>query len=107
MLDDYFYSLFRRLPEKDSMFFMQDGTAPHNARGVREWLERKFQERLIGRRGPIEWPARSPDLTPTDFFLRGHIKENVYKDKLNNLSDFRESIVSAFRTLDSDLLKKV
>ena len=28
--------------------------------------------------GPLEWPARSPDLTPMDFWLWGYLKEKVY-----------------------------
>ena len=33
----------------------------------------------IGRGGPVAWPPRSPDLTPLDFFLWGHIKRLVYE----------------------------
>ena len=61
-------------------------------------LSKSSSARWIGRRGPIDWPARSPDLTSADYFLWGHIKEIVYKEKLKNLSDLKESIVSAFQT---------
>ena len=107
LLNNYFYPLFRRLPDNNSMIFMRDGASPHYACQVREWLEQKFPARWIGRRGPIDWPARSPDLTPTDFFLWGHLKEIVYKDKIKDLSDLKQTIVSAFGTLDSDLCEKV
>ena len=33
---------------------------------------------LIPLRGDIGWPARSPDLTPCDFFLWGYLKAKVY-----------------------------
>uniref|UniRef100_A0A2H1V4P8 SFRICE_034143 n=1 Tax=Spodoptera frugiperda TaxID=7108 RepID=A0A2H1V4P8_SPOFR len=32
------------------------------------------------KRGPIPWPARSPDLTPMDFYLWGHMKSLVYNE---------------------------
>ena len=32
----------------------------------------------IGRFGPEVWPARSPDLTPLDYILWGHMKDTVY-----------------------------
>ena len=32
-------------------------------------LDAAFPDTWIGRRGAIEYPARSPDLTPMDFFL--------------------------------------
>ncbi len=51
------------------LYFQQDGAPVHYALDVRAWLDSKFKNRWIGRRGPINWPPRSPDLTPCDFFL--------------------------------------
>jgi hypothetical protein len=33
----------------------------------------------IGRSGPIQWPPRSPDVTPLDVCLWGWMKGEVYK----------------------------
>ena len=52
----------------DETFFMHDGAPAHYARSVREFLDEAFPNRSIGRRGWVDWAARSPDLTPTDFF---------------------------------------
>ncbi|KAE9536207.1 hypothetical protein AGLY_007430 [Aphis glycines] len=52
---------------------------------VREYLDREYPGKWIGRRGPIEWPPRSPDLTPIDFFLWGHLKTVVYKTPNDNI----------------------
>ena len=38
---------------------MEPQTPPHFASVVRDFLDEKFLGRWIGRRGPIEWPARS------------------------------------------------
>lgn len=49
--------------------FQQDGAPPHFAATVRQFLNDTFPGRWIGRRGPMmEWPPRSPDMTPLDFF---------------------------------------
>lgn len=48
--------------------FQQDGAPPHFSINVRQYLNTIYPNRWIGRRGPTEWPARSPDLTPLDFF---------------------------------------
>jgi hypothetical protein len=45
---------------------------------AREFLNNNYTNRWIGRRGPIAWPARSPDLNPLDFYLWGHLKTIVY-----------------------------
>ena len=54
---------------RDDYIFHQDGAAAHYSLRVRTWLHNKRPENWIGRGGPVEWPARSPDLTPCDFFL--------------------------------------
>lgn len=51
------------------MVFQQDGAPPHYEVRAREYLNQTVPWRSIGRREPIVWPARSPDLIPLDFFL--------------------------------------
>lgn len=48
----------------DDTWFQQDGAGPHYGVHVRAYLDTEFPGRWIGRRGPNEWPARSPDLSP-------------------------------------------
>ncbi|KAJ8866767.1 hypothetical protein PR048_032628 [Dryococelus australis] len=38
----------------------------------------RFGQQWIGRGGPITWPARSPDLTPLDYFVWGHVEGMIY-----------------------------
>ncbi|KAL1267623.1 hypothetical protein QQF64_032986 [Cirrhinus molitorella] len=66
--DDVFPSLCTEagtFPE----FFQQDGAPPHYGCQVRAFLDEQFPEKWIGRRGPVEWPPKSPDLTPLDLSL--------------------------------------
>uniref|UniRef100_A0A1Y1MEB7 Tc1-like transposase DDE domain-containing protein n=1 Tax=Photinus pyralis TaxID=7054 RepID=A0A1Y1MEB7_PHOPY len=74
---------------------------------VREFLDEKFPGQWIGRRGPIEWPARSPDLTPLDFFLWGHLKSVVYKTEPASINDLRYRIVRECRSLSREVFKNV
>ena len=75
------------------MFFMHDGAPAHFSRAVREYLNGRFREKWIGRGGPIQWPARSPDLNPLDFFLWGHLKNKVYKQEHNDVESLRNQII--------------
>jgi hypothetical protein len=62
--------LFEHVPlHQQHMWFMHDGTPPHYLRVVRQHLNRTFGEQWIGRGDPVNWPARSPDLNPLDFWL--------------------------------------
>lgn len=88
------------------MFYMHDGAPAHYAQVVRAFLDRKFPNRWIGRRGPIDWPARSPDLTPTDFFLLGLMKDRVYATKPRTLQALKDAIVTELESLPVELCRR-
>jgi len=78
--------------DEENIFFQQDGAPAHYTIPVREYLDREYPGKWIGRRGPIEWPPRSPDLTPIDFFLWGHLKTVVYKTPNDNIEMLKTRI---------------
>lgn len=78
-----------------NMWFQHDGAPAHNARNARQHLTETFGNRWIGRNGPIAWPARSPDLTPLDFFLWGHMKTLVYDTPVESEMDLIGRVVAA------------
>ena len=92
------------LPLRGSMFFQQDGASLHSALIVRNYLHEQFPGRWIGRFGPIEWPPRSPDLTPLDFFLWGHLKSVVYRNRPRNIDELKEAIRQEIRSIPRETL---
>ena len=64
------------------MYFQHDGAPPHSSREVRNFLNYRFPGQWIGRGGPHNWPARSPDLSPLDYCVWGWMKELVYSVKV-------------------------
>lgn len=77
------------------MWFLHDGAPPHVSRVVREHLDQAFPHRWIGRRGPVNWPPRSPDLNPVDFYVWGDMKNKVYCTEVPSVDDLRERIFQA------------
>lgn len=73
----------------------------------RAWLNEKLADRWIGRGGPISWAPRSPDLTPLDFFLWGHIKSNVYRTKVPNIEVLKERISEEIRVIRKETVSNV
>ena len=63
MLNDWLLPQLLEIDEfrDETLTFMQDGAPPHLGRGVRAWLNDRFQKRWIGRGGPTAWPARCPE----------------------------------------------
>ena len=54
--------------DDEGFYFLQDRTPPHYATKVRSHLNKSLIGKWIKREGAIDWPARSPDLTPMNFF---------------------------------------
>jgi hypothetical protein len=93
--------------ERNNIIFQQDGAGPHNARIVTNYLNQQFPGRWMGRYGPIHWPARSPDLNPLDFFLRGYCKEIVYKKLPETVDDLDAKLQEAIWTIEENMLENV
>ena len=69
MLQNFLLPAVRDEPNFESVFFQHDGCPAHSTVLVRNYLQEHFGNRWIGRYGPVNWPARSPDLSPLDFFM--------------------------------------
>ncbi|GFT56341.1 DUF4817 domain-containing protein [Trichonephila clavipes] len=72
--------------------FQQDGATCHTARATIDLFKDTFGDRLISRFGPVNWPPRSCDLTPLDYFLWGYVKSLVYADKPQMLDHLEDNI---------------
>lgn len=70
---------------RQKMWLLQDGAPPHFNRKVRLFLDQTFPNRWFGRNGPVQWPPRSPDLTPCDFFLWGYMKSLVFRTPVETM----------------------
>ena len=55
--------------------------------------------RIIGLGHDVEWPPRSPDLTPCDFFLWGYVKDKVFATPPQNINELRQRIGREFDAL--------
>ncbi|GFW76260.1 DUF4817 domain-containing protein [Trichonephila clavipes] len=65
----------------EKLWFQQDGATCHPAPATIYLLKDTFGDRLISPFEPVNWPPRSCDLTPLDYFLWGFVKSLVYADK--------------------------
>jgi hypothetical protein len=59
--------------EAETLWLQHHGAPAHCGEYVQQWLN-TCPRRWNGYRGPTDWPSRSLGLTPTDFFLCGHLK---------------------------------
>lgn len=90
-----------------NMIYQHDGCPAHFFRRVRQWLDLQYPLRWIGRGGPTPWPARSPDLTPCDFYLWGHMKALVYTTPVDSVEELRDRIIRAAEHIKATISTRV
>ena len=72
-------------PAKD-IVFQQDGASPHTAAITIRYLDRKVKSIISKRSDALQnvntsqWPPRSLDIIPLDFFLWGYLKSKSFVD---------------------------
>ena len=55
----------------------------------------------------MEWPPRSPDLSPLDYFLWGHLKSVVYQNRPRALDDLKDAIATECQRISTETLIRV
>ncbi|GFV50600.1 putative transposable element [Trichonephila clavipes] len=89
------------------LWFQQDGATCHTARATIDLLKDTFGDHLISSFGPVNWPPRSCDLTPLDFFLWGYVKSLVYADKPQTPDHLEDNIRRVIADIRLQMLEKV
>ena len=76
------------------LYWAQDGAPAHRLVEVRDRLNEVFgNDHVIGLGHDVEWPPRSPDLTPCDFFLWGYLKNKVFSCPPHDIDMLRQRII--------------
>ena len=70
-------------------------------------LQERFGKQLISRFGPMNWPPRTCDITPLDFFLWGYVKSKVYMDQPATIENLEANITRVIGQIPLELLKRV
>jgi hypothetical protein len=91
--------------EQDLPELLENVPLQHFSRQVRQILARRYPNSWIDRGGPVNWTARSPDLTPLDYFLWGHLKNYIYREPVNNLEELNDRIHEALATVAPNMIR--
>ena len=80
-------------------WILQDGAAPYTARRVLTWLTGHFEGRVVSRFTEKTWASHSPGLNPLDFFLWGHLKDQMSGEQFQTLNDLKSLVESLIRAV--------
>jgi len=83
------------LAERMRMVCQHDGAPAYYSHLVTHHPNLTFPEQWIGHDGHVQWPPRSPNLTPLDFCLWGWMKSEVCKEKVNTKYEFVARIMNS------------
>ncbi|CAK9799243.1 Transposable element Tc3 transposase [Anthophora plagiata] len=101
--------LFPKIEEDDidDIWFQQDGATCHTANVTIDLLRTVFENRIISRNADVNWPPRSCDLTPLDFFLWGAVKDKCYAKHPETIDDLKHEIEVAIDEIEAQTIENV
>ena len=91
----------------DDLYYQQDGATCHTSSEIIGLLREKFLGRVISRNCDYNWPPRSCDLTPLDFFLRGYVKHKVYSNAPQSIQELKEKIRAVITKIEPQMCDNV
>ena len=106
LLKDTVWPAVKSVATRNGLYFQQDGATPHTTNLVMEFLGEKFQGRVISRRADFEWPPKSPDLNPLDYWFWGHCEAEVMRTMPVTLDELKEQVETFTETLLGDVVEK-
>ena len=90
-----------------NMWMQHNSALLHYALCSRQVMNEIFDEKWTGRGGSVAWPPRSPDLTLSDYFLWGFVKERVMAVAPTTTDDIKERIRRACTEITPQMLAEV
>ena len=88
------------------IWFQQDGATCHTPRETMDLLRSRFGEQFISRFGLVDWPPRSCDITPLDFYLWGYVKSKCFVDK-PAIEALEANITEVISEIPTEVLERV
>ncbi|GFX04239.1 uncharacterized protein TNCV_3973881 [Trichonephila clavipes] len=95
------------LRDLSRMCYQHDCAPAHKSAQPCTFLAQTFDIRIIDYGGQQEWPPRSHDLSPLDFFLWDFIKRRLYDHESSSKSDLRNRISMVCRSVIPTILQKL
>ena len=69
-------------------------------------LRSRFGKQFISRLGSVDWPPRSCDITPLDFYLWGYVKSKCFVDKPATIETLESNITEVISEIPTEVLER-
>ena len=74
------FPAIKKIYPREDWIYMQDGATSHTSKLVQNFLEETIPRRYVKK---DQWPPKSPDANPLDYYFWSRVKEKVYEGRLN------------------------
>lgn len=111
LLDEQIIPVLEGWKNFNSTIIMLDGAPAHHSNAVFGVIDEFFPGRWMGRGtiqfpSPYPWSARSPDLTPMDYWFWGDLKSKVYADgPPETLDDLKDRIATEIDNIPQESIR--
>jgi hypothetical protein len=111
--NNFFHFSKEWMSMSEKHFLQQDWAQPHIANAVLDVLKENFDDRVLSNHFPQwfeygwSWLPYSPDLNPCDYFLRGFLKDTVYKNNPHTIKELKQEISAAVINVSEETLAAV
>ena len=90
-----------------NIWFHKDGATCQTAEATLDVLHPVFEDRIISRGADVVWPPRSCDLTKSNYYLCGAVKDKCYSDKPETIDPLKANIRDVIVEIRPYILEKV
>ena len=90
------------------MTWQQDGARVHRTRKALVYFDGQFGSKMLAMDSiqGHDWPARSPDLNPLDFFCWGFLKSKVFSPMPHTMQQLKTRIRQEVANLDQAMIRR-
>ena len=106
MLDE---CLFTKIEDEDigNIWFQQDDATCHTAEATLDVLHPVFEDRIISLKTNVIWLTRGCNLTPSDYYFWGTVKDKCYPDKPETIDTLKDNIREAIAEIQLNTIDNV
>lgn len=101
-LENHFLPNIQSIANGKDWIWQQDGASAHTSGQVTNFLNKN----LGAKRWIKNWPPSSPDCSPLDYFLWGHVEPKIADMAPKTIPELKACIVQALNSVDRDAIRK-
>jgi hypothetical protein len=106
MLKNVVWHQVRGVATTRNYWFQKDGATVHTTIRARPWLENKFGDRVFSRLTDRPWPAKSPDLSPLDFWFWSVAMAELRMVPPTTLNELKLAVEDFAESIDKEEISK-